>query len=345
MESLIGINNTYDEPDTLLSTCFNQDISCFAAGTERGFRIYNISPFKSSFKRDLGGGISLVAMLNRCNIVALVGGGKNPRYSQKQVVIWDDAQNKEVYKMTFPTFVVNIRLKKDRLYVVLLNKILIYSLRTFELIDSLDTCENKLGVFGVSNNPRKNVFAFPERRNGFLTVKNAEENKSISFKSNSSSLGCTEVNYDGTLIAACSVRGTVIRIYNEKGDLMQELRRGSEAAIVYSIAFDLENKFLACSSDRGTIHIFFVNIHSQSGVNQKTFIGKLTSKLGIQNHYLNSERSFAQLRINSYCKTLCAFGPNNTIYAINKDGFFYQAKFDVNIQGDCIIEIQQPTNL
>jgi len=34
------------------------------------------------------------------------------------------------------------------------------------------------------------------------------------------------------------------------------LRRGSEYAQLYSIAFDPTGNFLACSSDSGTIHIF-----------------------------------------------------------------------------------------
>jgi hypothetical protein len=34
------------------------------------------------------------------------------------------------------------------------------------------------------------------------------------------------------------------------------LRRGAEKAEIYSIAFDPLSKFVACSSDRGTVHIF-----------------------------------------------------------------------------------------
>lgn len=37
---------------------------------------------------------------------------------------------------------------------------------------------------------------------------------------------------------------------------MQEVRRGAEKAEIYSLAFDMGSKFIACSSDRGTVHIF-----------------------------------------------------------------------------------------
>jgi WD40 repeat protein len=36
------------------------------------------------------------------------------------------------------------------------------------------------------------------------------------------------------------------------------VRRGSDKAEIYSIAFDKNSHWIACSSDKGTIHIFHV---------------------------------------------------------------------------------------
>ncbi len=37
--------------DQMLFVTFNQDASCFAVGTEKGFKIFNSFPFKDSFER------------------------------------------------------------------------------------------------------------------------------------------------------------------------------------------------------------------------------------------------------------------------------------------------------
>lgn len=160
-------------------------------------------------------------------------------------------------------------------------------------------------------------------------------------------ISCLALNRDGTLMATSSEKGTLIRIFRaEDGAYLQELRRGKEKAEIFSISFDPTNYFLASSSDRGTVHIWSLTTAykklSELGVNvaennipSEEIPKNQTSVLSkLFGGYFNSEWSFAQLRIDE-SKSICSFGPNNTIIVVSLSGKFYQATFDIKRKGEC----------
>ena len=51
-------------------------------------------------------------MLYKSNILALVGGGINPKFSPNKVIIWDELNGKIISQLRFDTNVKNIKLTK-----------------------------------------------------------------------------------------------------------------------------------------------------------------------------------------------------------------------------------------
>ena len=120
---------------------------CFAVGTDSGFRIFNADPFKETFRRDFdGGGIGIVEMLFRCNILALVGGGAVPKYSPNKVMIWDDHQARCIGELSFRVPVRAVKLRRDKIVVVLEHKIYVYNFSDLKIVHQTDTWGNPRGI-------------------------------------------------------------------------------------------------------------------------------------------------------------------------------------------------------
>ena len=247
-------------PEELLSLSFNQDSGCFACGTDGGFRIYNCDPFKETFRRRFdSGGIGQVEMLFRCNILALVGGGRSPRYSPNKVMIWDDHQSRCIGELSFRVEVRAVRLRRDRVVVVLEHKIYVYNFADLKILHQTDTVANPLGLCALSPTQDSTVMACPGLNKGQVRVELYDLGVTKFISAHDGELAQLQLTLDGALLATASEKGTLIRVYDTAtATLMHEFRRGADRATVYSIAFAPGKDFLAVSSDKGTVHVYVV---------------------------------------------------------------------------------------
>lgn len=189
---------------------------------------------------------------------------------------------------------------------------------------SFATCENPLGTCVISSDPEKhdNIIAFPGPTKGTINVHNLTTAKEIVIKAHESQVTCIALSRDCKKIVSASERGTLIKIFDTvNGEKIREFRSkyklsklifnigGSTWAEIYSIAISDDSKFVCCSSDKGTIHLFSIITPKSS-----SFLSYITSY----------DKSVAQYKGTIEGHSLCSFGEESTtvtgrvyIYFIN----------------------------
>ena len=70
----------------VLNVSFSADNTCFAVAIENGFKIYTTSDCELRDGRDTEDGIAIVEMLGTTRYIALVGGGKLPKWPPNKVL-------------------------------------------------------------------------------------------------------------------------------------------------------------------------------------------------------------------------------------------------------------------
>ena len=330
------------EDENILYISFNQESSCFCIGTETGFRIYNSYPLKLSCKRKMDGGIGIIEMFSRSNILALVGGGSNPNFDKNKVILYDDSKEKIVTEIIVTYNVLNVKLKRTMIFIIGDNQINVFSFSNNYLkIDTIYTYENKTGIMGIALESNINLICYPSAV-GEVTLKNYDIKKEDKYetktiKAHNNEIMAITLNNDGSLLATTSNQGTIIRIYQTNNlSLIQELRRGSQASEIFSLAFNYNSKYLACSSSKGTIHVFCIKNEQNETQNQKSMIGSFFGFLGFNSQYLNSEWSFAQYHLNLKTKSVIAFKTLslNNIIVLTYDGKYKLGVFDEKTGGE-----------
>ncbi|KAK3041479.1 hypothetical protein RJ639_000456, partial [Escallonia herrerae] len=203
------VNPNSNSHSSLLHLSFNQDYACFAAGTDNGFRIYNCDPYRELFRRDFdqGGGIRIVDMLFRCNILALVGGGPDPQYPPNKVMIWDDHKGECIGELTFRSEVRAVRLRHDRIVVVLEQKIFVYNFADLNLLHQIETVVNPKGLCAASQASGSFVLVCPGVRKGEVRVENYMYQRTKYIVAHDSGIVCFSLTQDGQLLATARLRG------------------------------------------------------------------------------------------------------------------------------------------
>ena len=362
--------NNINENNKILNISFNQDNSRFSVSTEKGFKIYETYPLQREYENNIGSGLKFTEMYYNSNILVLVSGGENPKFSEKKIIIWDDSLNKIIGKKNFFKKIKNVKIKGEKIYIICENNIYIFNIKTLENIEIIETSENNKGLFSINSLENFDVIAFlayiknidennKNIKNVYIKIKNYEKSFELNIDTKEETVSYICLNNMGNLLAVANEKGNEIKIYScLSGDLLRCLYRGMEKAEINYICFDKSSSYLAVTSDRGTIHIWsmrgifqqLIDINKINGYdffidnNDKNDEDKIKNEIKDNNElpknkallFSNYEKSFARIKLQTN-KSICAFHENNIIIAITYEGKYYQAKLDTKIGGHCQI--------
>jgi WD40 repeat protein len=249
-------------------------------------------------------------------------------------------QNKTIAQLEFRSDVRAVKLRRDSVTVVLDTQVQIYKLKNLELLECVETYSNPTGIIAVCPSPSNHLVAMLGTKIGEVVLLDYNSSKRpIKIPAHTNSVRQIAVNLQGNLLATCSDKGTLIRLYNTSdGTKVTELRRGTMTADIYNIAFGGPNSnWLCLSSASGTVHVFSLNSpQNAASENRASTFSFMSSILPV---YFSSTWSCAQFTVPEP-KFICAFGAesktennsksdsSHSINVLCSNGKYYKYSFD-----------------
>lgn len=316
---------------------FNEDGTCFCVGTDKGFQIWNLSPCKIRYAKDLGG-IGIVEMVERSNILALVGGGNNPAYPKNKVMIWDDNMGKVLAELEFRSQVSLVRISRTRIMVATWNKIYVYRFSDLSLLYSGEIQD---GTGHITSYVDK-ILAYPALGDGQVQI-HFEQSKfnKTPFQAHEHKISNLCLNREATLLATASSQGTVIKIFNlGERKLLTKLRRSKDPAKITHMSFSPNSEWLCVCSDKGTAHIFSILDDTKAQKSSINFIGDIAILPSGLHDYVNSDFSFAQIHyLPPDSKVTFDTQVSNQLHVLSSDGHLTLYSFDTKRGGEARREL------
>ncbi|KAF9113261.1 autophagy protein [Mortierella sp. AM989] len=371
----------------LLFINFNQDFSCISVGTIHGFRIYNCDPFGKCYSKS-DSSIGIVEMLFCTSLVAIVGAGDQPVSSPRRLQIINTKRQSTICELTFPTSILSVKLNRKRLIVVLEDQIYVYDISNMKLLHTIETSPNPNAICALSPSSENCYLAYPSPTpsptspflnngrddshgpSGDVLIFNALTLQVVNIvQAHKTSVSNISINYDGTMLATASDKGTVIRIWSiPNAQRLYQFRRGSQAARIHSLSFNMTSTLLCVSSDTDTVHIFKLGGSSPSN-NQRNgalpdgsldmsrsgmasvlrrqsmhfgrnLAGSVGSYLpGAITEIFEPSRDFAYLKLPSPGVQSVIALSNTTpqVMVATSDGYLYQYNIDLENGGQCVL--------
>ena len=129
-------------------------------------------------------------------------------------MIWDDHQNRCIGELSFRSNVKAVKLRRDRVVVVLATKVYVYRFSDLKLLDQISTQTNPRGLVALCPHPAHTVLACPGVNRGHVRVELYDVRKSTIITAHETDLARLALSADGALVATASEKGTLLRVFD-----------------------------------------------------------------------------------------------------------------------------------
>mmetsp|Transcript_28552 Transcript_28552/g.50743 ORF Transcript_28552/g.50743 Transcript_28552/m.50743 type:complete len:330 (+) Transcript_28552:2003-2992(+) len=295
------------------SISFRHDYEAFAVATSRGFRLYKTSPLRLLARSNLDHPLKICEMLPRSHIFAIVGTSlTDPVYNHRSVVFWENMNHQRIGGKVYQSEVKGVKMRADKVVVAADNSIFVYSFPDMNLLKTLNTGLNPEGLLCITHET-PDLIACPHPDTGSVYILKGDSETVI--KAHKRELSEIALNKLGTIVATTSAQGTIIRLFSTTDhSKLFEFRRGVTSAAITSLIFHPTEELLACSSVKGTVHLYSL-IEGQNQSSRFWLAGAILPS------YFSSEWSSLNFRVPE--------GPNRVGFV--KDGHVVVVKFDGNL--------------
>ena len=140
-------------------------------------------------------------MMGNANYLALVGGGRSPKFPSNKVIIWDGSKNKIALEISTLTSVRGVQLSKSRVVVVLQNSVRVYAfVKQPTPLAVYETADNQSGLCCLTDK----YLVFPGRTPGQVQVVHLSNESVTIIPAHNSGLRAVQLSADGELLATAS---------------------------------------------------------------------------------------------------------------------------------------------
>ena len=140
------------------------------------------------------------------------------------------------------------------------NLVHIFNLTDMKIIHTLETSSISIGNLVISSSSEnENILCYsPYSDEGLIKVYDLIYLYfKFTIRAHKSQVGRLAINKKGDMVASCSEKGTIIRIFSTStGEKLFTYKRGMMPTLIFNMNFNMQSDKIIVTSENGTIHIF-----------------------------------------------------------------------------------------